>query len=371
MAFFTSKKAAAILKHAVLDQYVDPFAMKTGSRSPGGRVAFIDGYAGEGRYGDGAEGSPALLISKAHKLSAHRRIECFFVEQDPATFRKLQRVVSSEAQGLTVEVVQGNVEDHLDDLLGKAGGIPLFVFFDPFGLMPPFDAVVKVFDRPYGLRAPATEVLINFNASGLRRIAGHLTSAHPNAATLERMDEVCGGSWWRKTWLDHLDDKDAAEEAVVEEYAKRLRKAARCGSWTFDVRNRADLKPAYHLVFLSRHPDGMLLFGDALSLGLEKWRKEVTRVENEGSLFDPDDVFKENETALAAGWVTEIGKNLRHLLSQGKTFTVLDRYDEVYGSSLGMAREKHLRKAWKELHAEGLTSTDSKGDLLKKPIDPA
>ena len=52
--FHEAKQAAAVLKHAVLDRYVTPFASKTGSTSKDGRVAFIDGYAGPGRYADGA-----------------------------------------------------------------------------------------------------------------------------------------------------------------------------------------------------------------------------------------------------------------------------------------------------------------------------
>lgn len=106
-SFFQSKKAAAILKHAVLDQYVDPFSMKTGSRSPGGRVAFIDGYAGEGRYEGGAEGSPALLMRKARQLARKRQIECLFVEQDAEHLARLREVVAAEGGGLVVETFTG------------------------------------------------------------------------------------------------------------------------------------------------------------------------------------------------------------------------------------------------------------------------
>lgn len=62
-----------MLKHAVIDQYATPFASKTGSTSAGARVAFIDGYAGPGRYDDGAEGSGAMLLRKAHELPQSTR----------------------------------------------------------------------------------------------------------------------------------------------------------------------------------------------------------------------------------------------------------------------------------------------------------
>ena len=47
------------------------------------------------------------------------------------------------------------------------------------------------------------------------------------------MDAVCGGDWWRAGWLEKCpdkhaseDDKMAAEEAVVEGYADKLRERA-------------------------------------------------------------------------------------------------------------------------------------------------
>ncbi|MFG1696694.1 three-Cys-motif partner protein TcmP [Nonomuraea sp. NPDC049309] len=373
MAFFDDKKAAAILKHAILKQYVPPFASKVGKFSQGNRVAFIDGYAGEGRYQDGREGSPALLIRTARSSSPGRKIECMFVEKDRNCLEKLKALVETEAQDVVAEVYEGDVKDHLDVLLRRNAGIPLFVFLDPFGLMVPFVDAVKVLQRPGGVGAPATEVLINFNATGLRRIAGHLTSNTPSPATLRRMDEVCGGEWWREAWMENADDKEASEAAVIDGYAERLSKAARFryGYWTVDVRNKAHHKPAYYLVFLTRHEEGLRVFGEAVSLGLQEWREFVYHEDTQGTLFEDEELFKASEESLAAEWAREIKENLRRLLGEGRSFVIADRYSDVYGSAIGQAREKHLRRAWKELHAEGVTKTDSKGKLLLKRIEPA
>jgi three-Cys-motif partner protein len=372
MKFFESKKAAAILKHAILKRYIQPFASKTGSRSPDHRVAFIDGYAGEGRYEDGSQGSPALLMSRAKHLAPERILECYFIEGHKATYARLCEMVDREGKGVSVAVIHGNAESALLSLMPKVCNIPVFVFLDPFGLMIPFDTAVKVFERPMGYGAPATEMLLNFNAGALRRIAGHLTSPTPIEATLARLDNVCGGDWWRAIWLENAEDKDKAEAAVVKEYAKRFAAAAKCGGyWTTDVRNRGHHKPVYYLIFLTRHLDGMDVFGEALSAGLEEWRKAVYEVENKDSLFEGDDAFEESEHALRDEWIAEIEANMRRLLSGGKGFKIIDRYAEVYGRTSGKAREKHLRAAWKKLHLEGVTKTDSTGRLIAKKIEPA
>ena len=189
MSFFGDKKAAAILKHAVIDKYIDPFAGKTGKYSPDHRVAVIDGYAGAGEYASGDEASPRLLMRKAAKLAGmNRRLECYFVEEDPATFAKLEQVVKSQGADLPIHLFQGKIGDHLGHVLTRVEGVPTLVFLDPFGLMIPFAHAVSIFAQRPNQR-PATELLINFNVTGLRRIAGLLTSETPVAASLARMDE--------------------------------------------------------------------------------------------------------------------------------------------------------------------------------------
>jgi three-Cys-motif partner protein len=380
--FFVEKRAAAVFKHAILNQYVDPFAMKTGSTSPKGRVAFVDGYAGEGVYDDGTEGSPALLIAKANKLAGKRALEIHLVEEDAVTFAKLDALVDVAAKGLEVKTYEGDAAQHLDTLLAKASDIPIFVFLDPYGLMIPFDVAAKILNsRPSGLGAPATEVLINFTGTGLRRIAGHLYSETPNAATLGRIDAVCGGDWWQAAWLHRAPTKAAskeaklaAEEAIVAGYAQRLGKATGAGHWTSEARNEAHQMPIYYLVFLTRHRDGLHVFGESLSLATTAWRRTLWTKHNVGSLFEGEEAFKANEAALAAQWIDEIEKNLLHCLVKYGALRVRDHYAEVVGSTVGKTRETHLRASWNRLYKAGVTKTDSNGNkkpLVDKLIEPA
>jgi three-Cys-motif partner protein len=376
--FHKTKKSAAVLKHAIIDSYAPPFIGKTGSRSMDNRVAFIDGYAGPGRYRDDEEGSGAMLLRHAKKHAPMPRdVELHFVEEDAETERLCQ-VVEDEGEGVTVTVNDGDISTHLPNLLEECEGIPLFVYLDPCGLVIPFEEVVKIFDRPGGLGSPATEVLINFSAVTLRRIAGHLTSDKAVEGTLARMDEVCGDDWWREAWLNELPDRDAAEEAVVNGYAARLsERAGRAGHWVIDVRPRAGLKPLYYLVFASRHIAGLEYFGEASSLGLERWRRYSAQQEAEGTLFEDDDSWEEpwkiQEAKLKQDWIDAIADNLEAELAKGEPFRVLDRYGEVFGDLVGVARQLHLRAAIKKVHAAGLTTTNPVGakTLLELQLNPA
>jgi hypothetical protein len=59
-------------------------SVPTGSTSLDHCVAFIDGYAGPGRYEDGEEGPGAMLLRKAKEM-AHfpRQVECLLWAQSP------------------------------------------------------------------------------------------------------------------------------------------------------------------------------------------------------------------------------------------------------------------------------------------------
>jgi hypothetical protein len=87
--FFVSKKAAAVLKHAILDSYVVPFASKVGRYAPDSRVVYLDGYAGPGRYEDGTPGSPALILDSAARIAGFRQLDCYFVERAPKNYQSL------------------------------------------------------------------------------------------------------------------------------------------------------------------------------------------------------------------------------------------------------------------------------------------
>ncbi|MEV3938676.1 three-Cys-motif partner protein TcmP [Glycomyces sp. NPDC049804] len=378
--FHRTKKSAAVLKHAIIDQYATPFASKTGSTSRDRRVAFIDGYAGAGRYDSGEEGSAAMLLNKAKQMAGSRRVECYFVEGDRKTAKKLRQVVTAEGKGVACTVENGDISRHLPTLLESVRDIPLFVYLDPCGLIIPLNEVAHIFERPGGAGAPATEVLINLTAH-LRRLAGKLTSDIPTdksrEASLKRMDGVFGGDWWRAVWSDKCPGpmkrapekaKTAAEEAVVAGYAERLREFEGVGTWTIGVRPRADLKPVYYLVFATRHSDGLPLFGESASLGLKAWRKHQAGAAAENTASGADGSWetswKAEEKALDHQWIDTLAERITHELEEGKPFRIMDRAETVLGGLAGVVRDLHLRAAIKKVRAAGRTSTDPKGRFL-------
>jgi three-Cys-motif partner protein len=375
--FFESKKAAAVLKHEILKGYIPPFVGKTGSRSPGNRVVIMDGFAGAGRYQDGSAGSPAIFADAARQIPT-RKLECYFVEQDEGNHQRLREVLEAEGDAITWEAWRGRASEHLAEILTRAAGLPMFMFVDPYGIGPDFAQVEDIFRRrPGGRGTPATEILFRVDAGALRRTLGVYRSEKANPARdkqLQRVDTLAGGTWWR----DQDDGARSGEQFLTwffGHYLGRLCEAIRCSGWAAEIKQKPDHQPAYYLVFLTRHPDGMDEFGDAVSRALGKWRREVfdmavTKQQESGQmmLIDPDEQFKTDERALEKQWHDTIEANLRALLRTHERFVIRDRYTEVFGHVAGQAREKHLREALRRLAAAQLTSSDAKGDLYGKTI---
>lgn len=129
----------------------------------------------------------------------------------------------------------------------------------------------------------------------------------------------------------------------------------------FDVKNAAHQQARYSLVFLSRHPDGLMVFGEALSRAQEDWREALV----EGTLLGEPASLKAAEEALAAVWVAKLKDNVRTLVQKHPRFVIRTKYAEIMGALAGHARMTHLRTALKELHKEGeLSSDDGRGSPL-------
>lgn len=359
--FFKAPQPAAVLKHGILRRYVQVFASKTGSQSSGGKVIFLDGYAGPGMYETGDPASPMLAIQTGREISTSRNLRCVFVELDQAYYKQLVALLDEHAGDLDVEAHQGRIEDHIEPLIEQCGDVPLFAYLDPFGVGVPFDTMVtKVLGRSrHG--HPKTEVLLNFSVPALDRIGGMITSTAKNrAATLDRMNVTLGGDWWQQVYLDTTGPDRV--QAIVSEYRERLSKATGgWGGWTVPVSDKIGGRPDYLLMHFTQHPDGHWEFHQALSLATAEWRA-ASHAANPGwkekmealgqftfeELEEPPP-FEEDESA----WKAEIDANVTAMVDRGERFVIQSRMGDVFGKALGIGREMHLRPALKRLHAEG------------------
>lgn len=370
--FFREKKPAAIFKHKLLEDYLTPWAAKLGSFNPQG-VAFVDGYAGSGRYDGSEDGSPVIAMRAALKVPTSK-LRCVFVEKLATNASRLSEVVSAEGEGVdVVGPLHGTLEDRMDTVLNAIEGRPALIFLDPFGTALSADLLIdKILRRP---GAASTEVLLNFNIEAVWRFGGFLNSARAmdganGKHTLETADRFLGGDWWhesfrtaRKAIDDQGEYRSAAEAAmeVAERYAQIVSTRARVNALSVPVRRERTTQPFFSLMLFHSHDAAKLPFIDAAARAHRKWRyahweRYAERHSDPMALFDLD-VFPDRESEdsrLSAEAVKTIETNLRSLLSERSSLALGEYMEAAFGLTLGTAGARELRKAVANLHSARL-----------------
>lgn len=387
--FFQRRQAAAVLKHGILSRYPLVFATMTSAKSVRKRVVFLDGYAGPGRYEDGSPGSPLLAVETATRTARWgREVECLFVEKDPKTYKNLCSTLADSAPpSMTYQVWSGDVADHVEAALVQAGQDPMLTFLDPFGTALDYSLLTdRLMGRPAGV---ATEVLLNMNVESVRRIGGLLTTNSPrpsDAATLARLDRFFGGPWWRPSFFEVRDESGSAAVAarlVADEFRFRVKAKTGYDSFAVPVRRRPGHEALFLLVLFSRFPYASWKFNEAVSHANSEWRRacwqqDLDRVPAPIDPLGQMDLFgaemtatlrhetteqrwEEQECRLGDHWVQDIQANLRNLLRRMTQAKLGDHLAEIYGGTVGLARDMHINRAWKILTQAGHAAPKPRG----------
>lgn len=174
-------------KHAILSSYLDAWYPILASTN--GRILYLDGFAGRGRYASGEPGSPLIALERllghaAWPRMQHREFIFLFIEYDAANVASLrtelaayrddyERRVGPWPKSVQWEVRQGAFADHATELTGylrqqKTRLAPTFAMVDPFGWTGmPMEVLADLLDHP------SCEVLVNFMVGFINRFLEH------------------------------------------------------------------------------------------------------------------------------------------------------------------------------------------------------
>lgn len=235
-------------KHLVLGYYLDAWLPILGSTH--GRVIFIDGFAGPGRYEGGEPGSPVIAI-RAVKAHLARRASWdatfLFVEADADRCTVLREEVEREKAGMPAtahfDVECGEFAPTLTDFLNQLDVAtftvaPSFMMVDPFGISGAPMAVIQRF-----LRLPKAEVLVTFMVDFIDRFDE--TGEFP-----PHLDELYGAHAWAT--IDTTRSKATRLDAYCGLYRDQLKAAGATQVLRFDLYSGNRL--VYALFHASKHP---------------------------------------------------------------------------------------------------------------------
>ncbi len=391
-AFFTGQKPAAVLKHAVFTTYAHVFFSMLGSRHHG-PMWLVDTNAGPGKYeadatGEQVNGSPIVALELAKKqrgFSPPRDVRCAFIEARKGYVELLRvNVRPFVDDGLHAKVFHGSVAERLQDVWDLVGNNPVLTFIDPFGVA----AVSK--EQMTGTllnptRKTSSEVLVNINVEAISRHGGCLRWNEDGAPELKPSvahdagiglsDAFFGGHWWRRRFLearDRIGDANRAAMEVVDAYREIIETETGAASLVVPIRRTPTGPMLFHFTLFYRHPAAAYKFADAAAKGTAKWRdafrqkdleEALAREEEQPSLFGGEVISvynerdaKNREDELKAEAVAQIESNLRRLLERiatGQGIAVGENIEAILGTSMSLAGQPALVRAWDNLAADG------------------
>jgi three-Cys-motif partner protein len=355
----------------MLRQYVPPFLAKVGSTAPGGRVVFVDGFAGRGRFDDGTRGSAVYFLDAAVERAPKVRASVRLFEVNPADAARLHQVVA-EYVGHGVDALSENadVNNRIREVVLDAGDAPLFLLLDPCGQNLPFETMLEIFRDQRPQDWPATEAVLNLSADFTRRIGGTLLAGLNDAAGLRTMDTMMGGAWWRGLAVDvHAATPDGkwgdAADAVAAAYLQKLCRETRMLGTCTPVRRKPHHQPTYHLAHVTRSMEGLWVMADAIARARQRWL--VFNGAQEGDpeadmLFDFDPVAELIEAEQQAA-AARVRQRVIALLDARRQLILRDHTTEVFGEDYGVVSEKTVGAVMKGIVADKL-ATRVPGDKL-------
>jgi len=263
--FFRNRKLWSERKHRLLEKYLRPFATKVAKTTKTREVFIVDGFAGRARYDDGSEGSP-LLIAKfsniANSWSDSVLLKLIDVEPDVETFRLLEESTKAWIERGVVVNINRTFQDALSDILRLIRNSPALFFLDPYGpTFIHFEDLTPILRRTAG----ATEIIVNFDADGLYRIArGALstkTELKTAAAFADQVTKIIGSDSWLEIFENSSMDAAEGENYLLGKYLENMR-GHMSFVFAYPIREALDKRPKYHFVFGTRHYDGVELMND-------------------------------------------------------------------------------------------------------------
>ncbi len=274
-------------KHLILRYYLKSAVGKLRSVSPDRRVVILDGFAGRGEYKDGSPGSPVHMGNLAWDCAQWRdplHLRIINVEPNPSTYTALQAHTQAWVDEGVMLNLNTTFRKALPLALTDSGFSPLYAILDPFR---PKDLLFEDY-LPLLRRSAVTETFVVLHTPRIYRMIRAVEAGEQQEhvmASVSTLNSVFGGSRWRE-----LIEREAFTSADVaacyrDELAARYSQAHY--SMIHPVMARYEVNLKYHILFISRHKDGVKLMNDAFCREAHD-AYSTSNNNNQLSLFDQD-----------------------------------------------------------------------------------
>ncbi|WYD79871.1 MAG: three-Cys-motif partner protein TcmP [Candidatus Electrothrix gigas] len=263
-SFFEEQKEPSLVKSTIVAKYFDVWStviISTQKRYPrrSQKIAYIDLFAGPGRYDDGSQSTPLKILTNAiEKSDLCKRLVTIFNDKDENKSGKLRETIAEipriEELKYKPQIYNQEVGEKIVRMFESMNLVPTLFFVDPWGYKGLSLRLVNSVLKDWGC-----DCIFFFNYN---RISMGLS----NPLVKEHMDALFGRD--RADELRPKLDNTSPEERelmIVEELCQALKSYGSRFTLPFRFKDAKGKRTSHHLIFVSKHFRGYEIMKDIMS----------------------------------------------------------------------------------------------------------
>lgn len=262
-SFFDEQRDQSLVKAAIVAKYFDAWSRVMISNAAKGipitQLAYIDLFAGPGRYKDGSKSTPLMVLERAiADDSLSRLLIAMFNDADPNNVASLKSCLDAlpgrERLKNEPMILCSEVGQDAESMFAKARGCPTFSFIDPFGYKGLSRGIIQSVIKNWGC-----DCVFFFNYS-------RINAGINNDAVRDHMDVLFGSariSRMREVLINRLPHE--RETFVLEELAQALNELGAKYMLPFRFRRPDGSRTSHALIFVTKNQLGYRIMKDIMA----------------------------------------------------------------------------------------------------------
>ncbi|MGF1496261.1 MAG: three-Cys-motif partner protein TcmP [Elainellaceae cyanobacterium] len=288
-SFFEEQTEQSLVKARIVEKYFWAWAkvmigvIKGSNRPvPEPRIAYIDLFAGPGRYKDGAKSTPVRVLEKAiSDPDMQNMLVSIFNDADAENTRSLEEAITSIPDINTLKYPP-QISNHEvgEDIVKTFSGkklVPTLFFVDPWGYKGLSLRLINSVVKDWGC-----DCIFFFNYNRINMGLG-------NEAVKEHIDALFGETRGRQV-REQLEGMNSRERelTILEAICAALKEMGGEYPLPFCFKNEKGNRTSHHLIFVSKHIRGYEIMKDIMAQESSEMEQGVPSFEyNPASSLQP------------------------------------------------------------------------------------
>ena len=261
LSFFDESREQSRVKAGIVADYLWVWAkvITPVTKKRSNRIAYIDLFAGQGRYKDGTKSTPLLVLEKAISDPDMRdMLVTIFNDSDPAHAQSLKQAIDAIPNIGNLkhkpQVHTDIVDDKVTEIFDSTRMIPSLTFLDPWGYKGLSSRLINSVIKDWGC-----DCIIFFNYNRINMGLG-------NKSVEDHMNTLFGKECADKLRIELESLNPPEREAtILNALSSALKELG--GDYVLPFRFRSEIgnRISHHLIFVTKHPKGYEVMRDMMA----------------------------------------------------------------------------------------------------------